>query len=82
MKKGIILTFCLLFLTVPCSFAGDDFIFAPVISAPEPGEMDSYVISGDNGSEVFHVFSLEPVAEDSYLVVGPNGESNVIIKMD
>ena len=81
MKKGIILAFCLLFLAVPCSFAGD-FIFAPVISQPAPGEMDSYVISGDNGSEVIHVMSLEPVAKDSYLIVRPNGESNVIIKMD
>jgi hypothetical protein len=82
MKKGIILAFCLLFLAVPCSFAGDTFIFAPVISAPAPGEMDSYVISGDNGSEVIHVISLEPTTKDAYLVVGPDGESNVVIKFD
>jgi hypothetical protein len=81
MKKGIILAFCLLFLAVPCSFAGD-FIFAPVISQPAPGEMDSYVISGDNGSEVIHVISLEPTTKDAYLVVGPDGESNVVIKFD
>ena len=86
MKKGITLIFCLLFLAVPCSFAGDDFIFAPVISQPsdKPGldGIDSYVVSGDNGSEVIHVMSLEPVAKDSYLVVGPDGESNVVIKFD
>jgi hypothetical protein len=82
MKKGIALIFCLLFLAVPCSFAGDGFIFAPVISQPAPGEMDSYVISGDNGSEVIHVISLEPTTKDAYLVVGPDGESNVVIKFD
>ena len=82
MKKGIILAFCLLFLAVPCSFAGDDFIFAPVISQPAPDAIDSYVVSGDNGSEVIHVISLEPVAKDSYVVIRGDGKSNVVIKMD
>ena len=65
-----------------CAASAGDFIFAPVISAPAPGEMDSYVISGDNGSEVVHVISLEPTTKDAYLVVGPDGESNVVIKFD
>ena len=82
MKKGIALIFCLLFLTVPCSFAGDDFIFAPVIDKPGPDAIDSYVVSGENGSEVIHVMSLEPVAKDSYIVIRPGGKSNVVIKFD
>jgi len=87
MKKGIALAFCLLFLAVPYSFGGDNFIFAPVISKPPStgnglDSVDSYVITGDNGSEVVHVMSLDPVAKDSYLVVGPDGESNVVIKFD
>jgi hypothetical protein len=82
MKKGIILTFCLLFLAVPCSFAGDTFIFTPPPDKPGLDGVDSYIISGDNGSKVIHVMSLEPVAKDSYLVVGPDGESNVVIKFD
>ena len=82
MKKGIILTFCLIFLFATCSFAGDDFIFAPPPDKPGLDGVDTYVITGDRGTEVFHVMSLDPVAKDSYLVVGPNGESNVIIKMD
>ena len=75
MKKCIALIFCLLFLAVPCSFAGDDFIFAPVADKPGLVGVDSYVISGDNGSEVFHVMSLDPVNNDgtllSVLVVSP-----------
>jgi len=86
MKKGIVLALSLIFLFATSSFAGD-FIFAPVISKP-PSEgngldsVDTYVISGDNGSEVVHVMSLDPVAKDSYLIVGPNGKSNVVIKFD
>ena len=82
MKKGIILTFCLLFLAVPCSFAGDTFIFSPPPDKPGLDGIDSYVISGDNGSEVIHVISLEPVADDSYLIIRPNGKSNTVIKFD
>jgi hypothetical protein len=82
MKKGIILTFWLLFLTVPFSFAGDDFIFAPVISQPAPDAIDSYVITGNGHTEVIHVMSLEPIAKDSYIVIRPGGKSNVVIKMD
>ena len=83
MKKGIILATCLLFLAFPvAAFAGDTFIFTPPPDKPGLDGVDSYVISGDNGSEVIHVMSLEPVAKDSYLVVGSDGESNVIIKMD
>ena len=80
----ILLTIILVLIT-SVAFAGD-FIFAPVISQPsnKPGldGIDSYVISGDNGSEVIHVISLEPVAKDSYLLVRPGGKSNVVIKMD
>ena len=80
--KTFIAIMLVLFSTV--AFAGDDFIFAPVISQPsnESGfkGIDSYVVSGDNGSEVFHVMSLEPVSKDSYLIVGPNGEKKVVIK--
>jgi len=88
-KGGTIMKTILTFILalVPCiAFAGD-FIFAPVISKP-PSEgngldsVDTYVISGDNGSKVVHVMSLDPVAKDSYLVVGPDGESNVVIKFD
>ena len=82
MKKGIALIFCLLFLAVPCSFAGDDFIFAPVTDKSAFEDIDSYVITGNGRTEVFHVMSLEPVAKDSYLIVGPGGKSKVIIKMD
>ena len=83
MKKGIVLATCLLFLAFPvAAFAGDTFIFAPPPDKPGLDGVDTYVITGDRGTEVFHVMSLEPVAKDSYLVVGPNGESNVIIKMD
>ena len=83
MKKGIVLATCLLFLAFPvAAFAGDTFIFSPPPDKPGLDGIDSYVISGDNGSEVIHVISLEPVAKDSYLVVGPDGESNVVIKFD
>ena len=74
--------FTIIFVLVSTVCFAGDFIFAPVISQPAPGEMDSYVISGDNGSEVIHVISLEPTTKDAYLVVGPDGESNVVIKMD
>ena len=83
MKKGIVLATCLLFLAFPvAAFAGDTFIFDPPPDKPGLDGVDTYVITGDRGTEVFHVMSLEPVAKDSYLVVGPNGESNVVIKMD
>ena len=82
MKKGIVLATCLLFLAVPWSFAGDNFIFAPVIDKPGLDGVDSYVIHGDGPTKVIHVMSLEPVAKDSYLVVGPDGKSNVVIKFD
>jgi hypothetical protein len=75
-----ILTICFIFIS-SVAFAGD-FIFAPVISQPAPDAIDSYVVSGDNGSEVIHVISLEPVADDSYLIIRPNGESNMIMKFD
>jgi len=81
MKKGIVLAICLIFLFATCSFAGD-IIFAPIIKAPAPGGMDSYVITGDSGTEVVHVFSLDPVAKDGYVIVRDNGESNVVFKMD
>jgi hypothetical protein len=83
MKKGIVLATCLLFLAFPvAAFAGDTFIFTPPPDKPGLDGVDSYVISGDGGSKVIHVMSLEPVAKDSYLVVGPDGESNVVIKFD
>ena len=85
--KKILLAICLIFLFATCSFAGDTFIFAPVISKPPTtgnglDSVDSYVISGDNGSKVVHVMSLEPVAKDSYVVIRDNGKSNVVIKLD
>ena len=80
----ILLTIILVLIT-SVAFAGD-FIFAPVISQPsdKPGldGIDSYVVSGDRGSEVIHVISLEPVAKDSYLIIRPNGKSNTVIKFD
>ena len=78
---NLVAPICLIFLFATCSFAGD-FIFAPVISQPAPDAIDSYVVSGDRGSEVIHVISLEPVADDSYLIVRPDGKSNVVIKFD
>jgi hypothetical protein len=77
-----IFTIIFVLVSTVCFASAGDFIFAPVISQPAPGEMDSYVISGDNGSEVVHVISLEPTTKDAYLVVGPDGESNVVIKFD
>jgi hypothetical protein len=83
MKKGIVLATCLLFLAFPvAAFAGDTFIFSPPPDKPGLDGVDSYIISGDNGSEVVHVISLEPVAEDSYVVIRGDGKSNVVIKMD
>ena len=83
MKKGIVLATCLLFLAFPvAALAGDTFIFSPPPDKPGLEGIDSYVITGDRGTEVIHVMSLEPVAKDSYLVVGPDGESNVVIKFD
>ena len=76
----ILLTIILVLIT-SVAFAGD-FIFAPVADKPGLDGVDSYIISGDGGSKVIHVMSLEPVAKDSYLVVGPDGESNVVIKFD
>ena len=83
--KKVFLTIVLILIPI-AAFAGD-FIFAPVISKPPTSgngldSVDSYVITGDRGSEVVHVMSLEPVAKDSYLVVRPNGKSNVVIKFD
>ena len=77
-----ILLAIILVLITSVAFAGDTFIFAPPPDKPGLDGVDTYVITGDRGTEVFHVMSLEPVAKDSYLVVGPNGESNVVIKMD
>jgi len=79
MKKFFLATVLILISTV--AFAGD-IIFSPVIEKPAPGEMDTYIITGDNGSEVVHVISLEPVAKDSYVIIRDNGKSNVVIKLD
>ncbi len=75
-----ILTIALILIST-VAFAGD-IIFSPVIEKPAPGEMDSYVITGDGDTKVVHVISLEPVAKDSYVVIRDNGKSNVVIKLD
>lgn len=80
--KKILLAICLIFLFATCSFAGD-LIFAPVIKAPAPGDMDTYIITNSDGrSEVINVISLEPVLKDSYVVLDSDGNSSYIMKLD
>lgn len=80
MKKTL-LAICLVFLFVPCSFAGD-LIIAPIINKPAPGGMDTYVITDNNGnSEVVNVISLDNVSDGAYAVVNEDGDSTVIMKM-
>jgi len=79
MKKGIVLAISLIFLfaTSSVAFAGD-IIFSPIIEKPAPGEMDTYIIAGDRGTEVVHVYD---VGDDAYAVVN-DGETTVIFKVD
>ena len=81
MKKVIVLAICLIFLFATGSFAGD-VIFSPVIKAPEPGEMDTYIIANSDGSsKAVHVMSLDTYGDDTYLVIDGR-ESTVIFKVD
>jgi len=78
-KTKILLAICLVFLFATFSFAGD-FIFAPVISKPAPGEMDIYIVTNDRGrTETIAVVDL---GEDTYVAVDSNGKSTYIMKMD
>lgn len=75
-----ILTFILALIST-VAFAGD-LIFAPIIKAPAPGDMDIYVITNDRGrSEVVTVFSLENLGDDAYAIVDTNGKSTIIMKL-
>jgi len=72
-----ILTIALILIS-SVAFAGD-IIFAPVISKPAPGEMDTYIIATDKGSKAVHVISLDAYGDDTYLVID-NGKSTVVMK--
>jgi len=77
--KKILLAICLVFLLATCSFAGD-IIFTPVISKPAPGEMDTYVVTNNDGqTKVVNVIDL---GKDAYAVIDSDGDSTVIMKMD
>jgi len=75
--KRILLAICLNFLFATCTFAGETFIFAPV-SPPTGDEIDTYIVAGDRGTDVVHLFKID---DESYAIVNEN-ETTVIIKAD
>lgn len=80
MKTLVSILLILVFATY--SFAGD-LIFTPVIEKPAPGEMDTYIVTNDNGqTEAVHVISLDKVSDDTYAVIDNDGNTTVVTKWE
>ncbi len=80
--KKVIIAVSIICLFATCSFAGD-LIFSPIIEKPAPGEMDTYIVTSDDGpTKVLNVISYDYLDDDTYAIIDNKGNTTIIMKMD